>query len=182
MYEEICGKVAPGLCRLAPDGSIAVKTPAGYRTYNVENKRLTNCDRFVLDIGEDFFFVVPTSHAAPGDIILAGGRPRCVLSADDTALSVLNFDDQTVETLVPEHHMFMGGTYLFGKVVSLLGRNGVRGKDGAKRMMKMMILSGLMKGKDAGGSPWLPLLLLGGGDGLMDLDGLFDEEDGREEA
>ena len=74
MFEGICGKIAPGLCRLSVNGRIAVKTRAGYRTYDMKSGRLTNCDSFVLDIGDDFFFLLPTNHVKPGDIILAGGH------------------------------------------------------------------------------------------------------------
>ena len=126
LFEGIIGKVAPGLCRLSMDGNIAVKTRAGYRTYDVEKNRLTNCDSFVFDIGEDFFFVMPTNKVKRGDIILAGGAPKCVISADATTITAINFEDATVETLLPEHHIFMGSTYLFGKIVSVFGRNGVK--------------------------------------------------------
>lgn len=179
MLEGICGKVAPGMCRLSLNGGIAVKTASGYRTYDVEHNRLTNCDRFVLDIGEDFFFVVPTNRVKKGDIILAGGKPKCVTEIADGSLKAINFEDATIETLLPEHYLFMGNTYLYGKIVSLMGRNGASGKKGTGKLMKYMILSGLTKGKDAGAPGLLPLMMLGG---KMDfMDDLFDEEDENEE-
>ena len=122
MMEGICGKVAPGLCRLSMDGGIAIKTRAGYRSYDAETKRLTNCDSFVLDVGEDFFFVVPVNRVKPGDIILAGGTPKYVTAVQEDTITALNFEDTTVETLVPERHMFMGSTYLYGRIVSLFGK------------------------------------------------------------
>ena len=162
MFDGICGKVAPGLCRLAMDGGIAVKTRAGYRSYDMEQKRMTNCDSFVMDVGEDFFFVLPTNKVKPGDIILAGGAPKCVLSANDDTITAINFDDATVETLLPEHHLFMGNTYLYGKIVSLFGKNGVKGKKGMGRMLKYMMLSGILKGREGGLGSLMPLMLLGG--------------------
>lgn len=96
MFQGICGKVAPGLCRLSMDGTIAVKTSAGYRTYNPDNGHLTNCDSFVLDVSDDFFFVVPAAKVHPGDIILAGGKPRCVVKVDETTITVINYEDMTV--------------------------------------------------------------------------------------
>ncbi len=162
MFDGICGKVAPGLCRLAMDGGIAVKTRAGYRSYDMEQKRMTNCDSFVMDVGEDFFFVLPTNKVKPGDIILAGGAPKCVLSANDDTITAINFDDATVETLLPEHHLFMGNTYLYGKIVSLFGQNGVKGKKGMGRMLKYMMLSGILKGREGGLGSLMPLMLLGG--------------------
>ena len=180
MFEGICGKVAPGLCRLSMNGGIAVKTKSGYRTYDAEKKRLVNCDSFVLDAGEDFFFVLPSNRVKPGDIILAGGLPRCVLAVSEETITAINYEDATVETLLPEHHIFMGNTYLYGKIVSVFGRNGVKGKKGAGRMMKYMMLSGMLKGKDGGGfGAMLPLML--GMRGDFDFMGdLFDEEDDDE--
>ena len=176
MFEGICGKVAPGLCRLSVNGGIAVKTRAGYRTYDPDTNRLTNCDSFVLDVGEDFFFVLPSNRVRPGDIILSGGMPRCVLSVQADTITAINYEDATVETLLPEHHIFMGSTYLYGKIVSAFGRNGVRGRKGAGRMMKYMMLSGLLRGKDGGGmGGMLPLMLMGGKDGFGFMEDLFDE-------
>ncbi len=177
MLDGICGKVAPGLCRLSMDGGIAVKTRSGYRTYDPERKRLTNCDSFVLDIGEDFFFVMPANHVKTGDIILAGGKPRCVTEVGDGTLTVINFEDATVETLLPEHHLFMGNTYLYGRIVSLLGRNGVKGRKGPGRLMKYMILSGMMKGREDGVSGLLPMMLLGGKGSFDFMDELLDERE-----
>ena len=184
LFEGICGKVAPGLCRLSMNGSIAVRTRNGYRSYDVKSRRLTNCDHFVLDVGEDFFFVVPTNRVQGGDIILAGGKPKCVIAQEDHTITAINFEDATVETLVPERHLFMGNTYLYGKIVSLFGKNGVQGKKGAGRMMKYMMLSGLMKGKEGGGlSDLLPLMMLGGKtDGLMEDLFDLDEDETEKEA
>ena len=56
------GKVAPGLCRLSMNGGIAVKTSNGYKSYNVKTGRLVNCSNFVFNIGEEFFFVIPTNR------------------------------------------------------------------------------------------------------------------------
>lgn len=180
MLDGICGRIAPGLCRLSMDGSIAVKTGAGYRAYNPKTGRLTNCDSFVLDIGEDFFFVVPVNKVRSGDIILVGGRPRCVVKAEENTVTVINYEDMTVETLLPEYHSFMGNTYLFGCIVSMFGKNGAKGKKSAGKMMKYMMLSSVLKGQGGSGNSWLPLLLMGGfGEGNV-LDGLFETEEETE--
>lgn len=178
LFSDICGKIAPGLCRLSVNGEIAVKTRAGYRSYDIEKKRLTNCDNFVLDIGEDYFFLMPTNRVRPGDIILASGKPRCVIDVSDSTITAINFEDATVETLLPEHHIFMGNTYLYGKIVSIFGKNGVKGKKGAGRMMKYMMLSGMLKDRDGGLAGMLPMMLLGG---KMDfMDELFEDEEEEE--
>lgn len=180
MLEGICGRIAPGLCRLSVDGSIAVKTGAGYRTYNPKTGRLTNCDSFVLDIGEDFFFVVPVNKVRSGDIILAGGRPRCVVKAEESTVTVINYEDMTVETLLPEYHSFMGNTYLFGCIVSMFGKNGAKGKKSTGKLMKYMMLSSMLKGQ-SGANNWLPLLLMGGLGEENTMAGLFDTEEDTEE-
>lgn len=182
LFEGICGRVAPGLCRLSMNGDIAIRTRSGYRAYDMDSGRLTNCDSFVLDIGEDFFFVVPTNRVARGDIILASGRPKCVIEADDSTITAINFEDATVEKLLPERHALMGSTYLYGKIVSAFGRNGVKGDKGIRRMMKYMLFSGMLKGDKAGMSGLLPMLLMGNRTDFMD--GLFDEasDDDRKEA
>ncbi|MBQ8200652.1 MAG: hypothetical protein IJZ74_02660 [Clostridia bacterium] len=180
-FDGICGRVAPGLCRFSMNGSIAIRTRAGYRTYDVDSNKLTNCDSFAFDVGEDFFFVVPTNKVKPGDIILAGGKPKCVIKADEKTITAIKYEDATVETLLPERHMFMGGTYLYGKIVSMLGHGGVKGRKGAGRMMKYMMLSSLIKGRDGERgqngslSSLLPLMLMGGKTDFMD--DLFDLDD-----
>ncbi len=178
LLNGICGKVAPGLCRLSLDGGIAVKTAAGYRTYDAEKKRLTNCDSFVLDIGDDFFFVVPVSRVRPGDLILAGGKPRCVTAVGDGTITAVSYEDATVETLLPEHMPFPGGTCLYGRIISVLGGRGIRGKKGRRRLMQYMMLSGAARGRDGAWSGLLPLMLLGGKTDFMD--GLLDEDEDDE--
>ena len=106
--------------------------------------------------------MLPTNHVRPGDIILAGGVPRCVLREDGDTITALNYEDATIETIMPERHIFFGNTYLYGRIVSVFGKNGIRGRKGAGRMMKYMMLSGMMKGKEGGMGSLLPLMLLGG--------------------
>ena len=112
---KMFGKLAPGMCRLSMGGGIAVKTGNGdYKSYNVKTGRLTNCNNFVFDIGEDFFFVIPTNKVEKGDIILVNGKPRCVVEAEKNKITVINYDDSTIETILPERYVFMGNTYFYG--------------------------------------------------------------------
>lgn len=159
-FGNFCGRVAPGLCRFSISGHIAIKTGGGWRAYDPEKKTLINCDHFAFDAGDEFFFVLPTNKVAAGDIILCGGKPRCVLSTDGSTITAINYEDATIETLLPERHMFMGDLYLYGKIVSMLGLGGLKGKKGKNNMMKYMMLSSMMKGKE--GSSLLPLMLMGG--------------------
>ena len=171
---KMFGKIAPGMCRLSMSGGIAVKTDSGYKSYNVKTGKLTNCNNFVFDIGEDFFFVIPTNKVEKGDIILASGKPKCVIEATKDRITVINYEDSTVETLLPERHIFMGNTYFYGKIVSMFG-NGFKGKKGTNNIMKYMMMSEMMKG-NSGSSPMsgmLPLMMMGGNMGSM-FDGTFD--------
>ena len=146
MLNGMFGKVAPGMCRLSMNGGIAVKTSNGYKTYNMKTGRLTNCDSFVFNIGEEFFFVIPTNKAEPGDILLVAGKPKCVIEAEKNKLTVINYEDSTVETILPERHVFMGSTYFYGKIVSMFGGDLIKGKKGTNKIMQYMMLSEMMKG------------------------------------
>ena len=115
------GKIGSGMCKLSMSGNIAVKTSNGYKSYNVKSGKLTNCGNFVFPgVDENFFFVIPTNKVAKGDIILVNGKPKCVIEADKTKITVINYEDSTVETILPERHVFMGNTYFYGKIVSKL--------------------------------------------------------------
>lgn len=143
------GKVGDGMCRLSMNGGIAVKTSGGYKSYNVKTGKLTNCSNFVFDIGEEFFFVIPTNKVEKGDIILVNRKPKCVIDADKIKLTVINYEDSTVETILPERHVFMGNTYFYGKIVSMFGNDSIKGKKGTNNIFKYMMLSQMMKGDNS---------------------------------
>lgn len=188
MLNGMFGKIAPGMCRLSMSGGIAVKTNNGYKSYSMKTGRLTNCDSFVFDIGEEFFFVIPTNKAEPGDILLVGGKPKCVIEAEKNKLTVINYEDSTVETILPERHVFMGNTYFYGKIVSMFGSDLIKGKKGTNKIMQYMMMSEMMKGNSNGSSngmnAMLPLMMMDGNMGSI-FDGMFDfeeEEAGSEES
>jgi len=183
------GKVGNGMCRLSMNGGIAVKTSSGYKTYNIKTNKLTNCSNFVFDIGEEFFFVIPTNKVEKGNIILVNGKPKCVIEADKTKITVINYEDSTIDTILPERHVFMGNTYFFGKIVSMFGSNIIKGKKGTNNIFKYMMLSQMMKGdsgtngismnNNSGMSAMLPLMMMGGNmfDGMFDFDMDNDDEE-----
>ncbi len=185
------GKIGSGMCRLSMNGGIAVKTSSGYKSYNIKTGKLTNCSNFVFDIGEEFFFVIPTNKVEKGDIILVNGKPKCVIEADKTKITVINYEDSTIETILPERHVFMGNTYFYGKIVSMFGSDIIKGKKGSNNIFKYMMLSQMMKGNDNGSTgvmnnsglnSMLPLMMMGGNmgnlfDGMFDFDMNTDEED-----
>ena len=180
------GKVAPGMCRLSMSGGIAVKTSSGYKSYNVKTGRLTNCSNFVFnDFGEEFFFVIPTNKVDKGDIILVAGKPKCVIEVDKNKITVINYEDSTVDTILPERHIFMGNTYFYGKIVSMFGQNIFKGKKGTNKIMQYMMMSEIMKGSNnsnnSGFGAMLPLMMMNGG--MPDMFGdffNFGEEDNED--
>ena len=182
------GKIASGMCRLSMSGGVAVKTSNGYKSYNVKTGRLTNCNNFVFDIGEEFFFVIPTNKVDVGDIIIVAGKPKCVIAAEKNKITVINYEDSTIDTILPERHVFMGNTYFYGKIVSMFGSDLIKGKKGTNKIMQYMMMSEMMKGNSNGNnsnnmSAMLPFMLMSGG-GMSDMfDGMFDfEETDEEEA
>lgn len=176
------GKVGNGMCRLSMNGGIAVKTSTGYKSYNVKTGKLTNCSNFVFNIGEEFFFVIPTNKVEKGDIILVNGKPRCVIDVEKNKITVINYEDSTIESVLPERHVFMGNTYFYGKIVSMFGNTALKGKKGTNNIFKYMMLSQMMKdgnsstgmmNGNSGMSSMLPLMMMGGNMGDM-FDGMFD--------
>ena len=182
------GKIAPGMCRLSMSGGIAVKTSNGYKSYNIKTGRLTNCDSFVFDIGEEFFFVIPTNKVEVGDIILIAGKPKCVIEAEKNKLTVINYEDSTIDTVLPERHVFMGSTYFYGKIVSMFGNNFMSGKKGVNKMMSYMMMSEMFKGNNTSNSTnsMLPMMMFMNGGNMSDMFGdMFDfdmSNDDEEEA
>lgn len=180
MFNGMFGKIAPGMCRLSMNGGIAVKTESGYKTYNLKTGKLTNCSNFVFDIGEDFFFVIPTNKVKAGDIVLIHGKPRCVIDSDGKTITAINYEDSTVDTVLPERHVFMGNTYFVGKVVSLFGNDLAKGGKGTDKIFKYMMMSEMMKGGTGNMSNMLPFMMMSGG-GFGDMfDGMFDFDDFNE--
>lgn len=190
------GKVAPGMCRLSMSGGIAVKTSDGtYKSYNLKTQRLTNCSNFVFDIGEDFFFVIPTNKVEKGDIILVSGKPKCVIGVEDNQIRVINYEDSTIDTILPERHIFMGNTYFYGKIISMFGQDVFKGKKGTNKIMQYMMMSEMLKGNNGsnnGMNSMLPFMLMSNSSGFEDMfSGMFDfdteadediENDDREEG
>ena len=185
MLNGMFGKIAPGMCRLSMNGGIAVKTSNGYKSYNMKTGRLINCDSFVFNIGEEFFFVIPTNKAEPGDILLVGGKPKCVIESEKNKLTVINYEDSTVETILPERHVFMGNTYFYGKIVSMFGSELIKGKKGTNKIMQYMMMSEMMKGNSGdsgnGMNAMLPLMMMGGNMGSI-FDGMFDFDEENAEC
>lgn len=189
MFNSLFGKIAPGMCRLSMNGGIAVKTSNGYKTYNISTGKLTNCDRFVFDVGDDYFFAVPTNKVSIGDIILVGGKPKCVINVDKNKFTVINYEDSTIDYILPERHIFMGNNFITTKIVSMFGDSFKNGKKGGmNNIFKYMMMSEMMKGSNgtSGMGNMLPFMMMGNGgfenmfEGMFDFD--FDEAEETEES
>lgn len=150
-FNGMFGKIAPGMCRLTMNGSIAVKCENGYKSYNVKKGRLTNVTNFCFNVGDEMFFVIPTTHVEVGDIILVGKKPKCVIEINKKTITVIDYENSEVRQVVPERHVFMGNTYFYGKIVSMFG-NAFKGGKGLGNVMKMMMMSQMMGGSSATGS------------------------------
>ena len=169
------GKLKPGMCRMSIDGKIAVKTSNGYKTYDVASGQLMNCDNFVFDIGEEFFFMLPTNKVQPGDIIVMAGKPHCVIKEEGNLITALRYEDSTISTVVPEHHMFMGKTYFYGKIVSMFGN---LANSAPNEMMKYMAMAQMFGGSNTSmanmQSNILPMMFMMNGGFDKMFDGMFD--------
>ena len=184
------GKIAPGMCKLSMSGGIAVKTSSGYKSYNVKTGRLTNCSNFVFGNTEEFFFVIPTNKVEIGDIILISGKPKCVIEVAKNKITVINYEDSTIDTVLPERHVFMGNTYFYGKIVSMFGNDFKGGKKGMNKMMSYMMMSEFMKGNNTtylngnavNNNSMLPMMFMMSGNGFTDMfDGMFDFDEDESE-
>ena len=156
IFNGMFGRIDAGLVRLDVNSNIAVKTTNGYKSYSTKDKRLINCDSFVFDIGEEFFFVIPTNKVEVNDIILATGKngkrvPKCVIDVNDSYITVINYEDSVVENILPERHVFMGSTYFYGKIVSMFNFKDKK-NNGFENILKFKMLSEMMNGTTGTGN------------------------------
>lgn len=140
---KMFAKVKPGLCRMSMSG-IAIQTPSGYKTYDVNTGKLVNCADFVFDMLDDIFFVIPTNVINKGDIILLGGKPVCVISTDNNTITALRYEDSSIVTFVPESFIFFGTNYFYSKVVSMFGDVSTLLNGGMEKIMPLLFMSRMM--------------------------------------
>ena len=185
MFNGLFKRVGSEMCRLGVNGDIAVKTgghdgnPIVYKTYNVESGRLTNVTQFCFNVGQEFFFVMPTTKAKKGDILLIDNHPKCVIENNDNkTIKVMDYENSAIQEIVPERHIFMGQTYFYRKIVSMFGTGSfLKGSKGMGKMMKLMLMKQLFGGLFGGGSggndmmnSMLPMMMMGNMFGNNDKD------------
>lgn len=151
MFHGMFGKIDKGLCAMSMSGGIAIKTSNGYKTYNVAKKRLTNVTNLCFD-ASDLFFVMPTSKVQIGDVILVSGKPKCVIGINDESIKCIDYENSEIREIVPERHVFMGSTYFYGKIVSLFGGTGLKGKGLMGKLLQLMVMKNLMGGSGSSDS------------------------------
>ena len=151
-FKGMFGKIDKGLCALSMSGGIAIKTSNGYKTYNMAKKRLTNVTNFCME-ASDLFFVLPTAKVAPGDVILVQGKPKCVLRVDneDHSFKCIDYETSEIREIVPERHVFLGSAFWYGKIVSLFGNAGLKGKGLMGKLIQLMMMKSMMGGNGGNG-------------------------------
>jgi hypothetical protein len=180
MFNGMFKPVAKGYCKMGANGKIAIKVQNGYKTFNVKTMKLTNCDNFAFDM-DGAFWVVPTFKVAVGDIILVNNEPRAVIEVGKNSIKTFSYKDSTIQETIPEHHVFMGKTYCYGKIFSPF-MNMTKDNGSMSSMMSMMMMSQMFNGNNTGGSmnmggmnPMMFMMMGNGGNMFENMfDGAFD--------
>lgn len=178
MFGDMFKPVARGCCKLGMNGKIAVKTSTGYKTFDIKTKRLTNCSNFAFDM-DNAFWVVPTFSVECGDIILVNNKPRCVIEVNDNSIKTFSYEDSTIDEVIPEHHVFMGKTYCYGKIFSPF-TNMTKDNNSMQSIMNMMMMNQMFSGNSSnatnGFNPMMFMFMNGGSDNpFMNMfEGAFD--------
>ena len=176
MFNGMFKPVAKGYCKMGMNGQVAVKTSTGYKTFNIKTKKLTNCSNFAFDM-DGAFWVVPTFKVEIGDIVLVNGKPRCVIEVGANSIKTFSYEDSTIDEVMPEHHVFMGKTYCYGKIFSPF-MNMSKNDGVMDSMMKMMMMSQMFGGNTGAGmngmNPMM-FMMMGKDNPFEDMfDGAFD--------
>lgn len=174
------GRIQPGLIKLGLNGQMAVNIGGSYKYYDEKKNRLINTDNFVFPMEvTEFFFIMPTNKVKKGDIILVNGKPVYVLKPEtDGKIEILSYEDSSIKQILPERHTFLGGTYMYSKIVSMFGNKSFD----KNTIMKYMMMN-TMFGKDGFGgamngmNPMMLMMMSGGSNPFTDMFN-FDTEDG----
>ena len=177
MFNGMFKPVAHGYCKMSMDGKVAIRTSSGYKTFDIKKRKLTNCDNFAFDM-EGAFWVVPAFKVECGDIILVNGKPRCVIEVGKTSIKTFSYENSTIDEVIPEHHVFMGKTYCYGKIFSPLMNMGKDDGSAMSSMMNMMMMNQMFNGGNNNNMGFNPMMFMmmnnGGTNPFMDMfDGAF---------
>ena len=159
MFNGMFKPVARGYCKISMDGKIAVRTASGYKTFDIKKNKLVNCDNFAFDM-DGAFWVVPTFKVERGDIILVGGKPRCVIEVGSNSIKTFSYENSTIDEVVPEHHVFMGKTYCYGKIFSPFMNMGKDDGSAMSSLMNMMMISQMFGGNNGTNTNINPMMFM----------------------
>ncbi len=155
MFNGMFGQVGRGMCKISINGDIAIRTKTGYKVYDLKKNRLINCNNFAFN-ADGLFWVVPVFKVEVGDIILVNGQPNCVIEVADDKITTFSYENSTINTVIPEHHVFMGKTYCYGKIFTPFTNMTKDG--GMNNMMTMMMMSQMFNGDNS--SSMNPMLFM----------------------
>lgn len=164
MFNGMFKPVGRGMCKIGMNGKVAIKTSSGYKTFDIDKRKLVNCDSFAFDM-DGAFWVVPTFKVEKGDIILVNGKPRSVIEVKDNSIKTFSYEDSTIDEIIPEHHVFLGKTYCYGKIFSPFMNMAKDNGEGMSSLMNMMMMSQMFNGNSNDGmNPFMMMMFMNGND------------------
>ena len=161
MFNGMFKPVARGYCKMGMNGKVAIKTSSGYKTFDISKNKLMNCDSFAFDM-DGMFWVVPTFKVERGDIIMVNGKPRCVIEVKEKTIRTFSYENSTIDEIVPEHHVFMGKTYCYGKIFSPF-MNMDKSDNMMSNMMQMAMMSQMFNGNNSNSNGFMgmnPMMMM----------------------
>jgi len=158
--------VAKGFCKMGINGQVAIKTNSGYKTFDIKKNKLMNCDNFAFDM-DGMFWVIPVFKVEKGDIIMVNGKPNCVIEVGDKSIKTFSYENSTINETIPEHYVFMGKTYCYGKIFSPFMNMG-KDNSAMSSVMSMMMMSQMFGGNNTnmnnGFNPMMFMFMNNGGE------------------
>ena len=171
VFGKMFSPVASGYVKMGVNGEVAIRVGSTYKTYNLNTGRLIDCDNFAFDM-DGMFWVVPTFKVECGDIIMVNGKPRYVIEVKEKTIKTFSYENSTIDEIVPEHHVFMGKTYCYGKIFSPF-MNIDKSDNMMTNMMQMAMMSQMFNGNNSnsngfmGMNPMMMMFMMNNKDGNM---------------
>ena len=147
IFGKMFSPVAHGYAKMGVNGQVAIRVGDTYKTYDINEGHLVDCDNFAFDM-DGMFWVVPTFKVERGDIIMVNGKPRCVIEVKEKTIKTFSYENSTIDEIVPEHHVFMGKTYCYGKIFSPF-MNIDKSDNMMSNMMQMAMVSQMFGGNNS---------------------------------
>ena len=161
VFGKMFSPVAHGYAKMGVNGQVAIRVGDTYKTYDLNKGHLVDCDNFAFDM-DGMFWVVPTFKVERGDIIMVNGKPRCVIEVKEKTIRTFSYENSTIDEIVPEHHVFMGKTYCYGKIFSPF-MNMDKSDNMMSNMMQMAMMSQMFNGNNSNGNGFMgmnPMMMM----------------------